>query len=240
MSLSYVYVLADPRDGEIRYVGITSRTLEQRLTEHYYAQSNDYRGKWLSKLRNIGLKPIMRLLQTFITEDALKAEIYWIKYFKDTGCKLINGTLGGEGALGRFHSKETKAKISESHKGKHLSEEHKAKLSEAGKGRVQSEDTKVKLSVIMRARPHNPEWSIKQAASLRGRIMPDDQREKISKAGKGRKLSEETKARMSAAQLKRYENPVERLRQSVQQLGHAVSQKALDALARRNALRKKK
>lgn len=78
------------------------------------------------------------------TEEELnEKEIYYIsEYMSNITSVGYNLTCGGDGALGRLHSDETKNKISESKKGqqnwlgKHHSEETKNKISESKKGKT--------------------------------------------------------------------------------------------------------
>ena len=80
------------------------------------------------------------------------------------------------------HSKETIAKMSQTHKGKIISEEHKAKTAKTLTGRKQSDETRLKRS-----------------KSLKGRIITEEHRAKISAAKMGHTVSEETKAKIAAS-----------------------------------------
>ena len=55
-------------------------------------------------------------LGTQIKDYWQELEKYWIKYYKDKGCDLLNHTEGGEGQSGRKLSKEHKDKISKNNK----------------------------------------------------------------------------------------------------------------------------
>ena len=94
-----VYTLEDPRNGDIKYVGITSATLKERLEGHI--KSAKYRkrpatsGKerWILELLALGLSPVIKELETitdtftFIQEYI---EIYWIWQLKSWGYDLLN------------------------------------------------------------------------------------------------------------------------------------------------------
>lgn len=86
-------------------------------------------------------------------------------------------------------SDETRAKLSESHKGKTLSDETKKKLSELmkgnthGKGKIHTEEHKRKISEANRCR-----------------IVSEETRQKISKIHKGKTISEKHKQKISEFQ----------------------------------------
>lgn len=230
MSLGHLYVLVDPRDGEIRYVGWTGRTFEQRLAEHMYSRASEHnhRTHWLAHLKRMKLLPILRPLQTVSIAEVANAERYWISYFRVAGCSLVNGTNGGEGALGRRVSAETRAKISATKAAKpaRLSAERRAQISIQMKNRVITSETRAKLSALNKGRVNGPEARVKQAAALRGRSVPQERRERISKSLKalGIKRSAEYRQKQSFSQLRRYQDPAQRLRQSTQQRGHPVAE----------------
>jgi hypothetical protein len=65
-----------------------------------------------------------------------EAEKYWINYFRDSGCPLVNSTEGG---VGVYHpTEEVKKKMSVCKKGKLLSPTHRQALSKASKGKNKS------------------------------------------------------------------------------------------------------
>ena len=161
-----IYALKLKDSEEIKYIGYTKQSLEKRLQQHI-STSKKYTHKnacWLKKYKDD--VEIILIEDNILThKDICDKEIHYIKLFKSFGCKLNNGTSGGDGCInggmtGRKHSEETKNKISESHKGKKqgpswnkgikgissdinggtkrgskFTEEHKKKLSEAAKKR---------------------------------------------------------------------------------------------------------
>ncbi len=87
--------------------------------------------------------------------------------------------------LGRQHSKETKQKMSESHKGKKFSAESRRKMSEANKGKKLSIETCRKMSEAGKGRAFTKEW-----------------RRKLSEKAKLRKHTEEELLKMSESRKK--------------------------------------
>lgn len=102
------------------------------------------------------------------------------------------------------HSDETRAKMSESSKGKSHSTETRAKLSESKRGKPKSAETRAKMSESRtgkKRKPFSAEHRAKLSESKRGKTLSEETRAKMS--GRKRKpLSEETRARMSKSKKK--------------------------------------
>lgn len=108
-----IYVLIDPRNNEIRYVGQTHRDLKTRFREHIIKKDtlNTHCKKWINQLLKLDLYPIMELLEEVPKEDWAIQERYWISQFKCWGFNLTNLSIGGEGCFGVKRSEETKEKM---------------------------------------------------------------------------------------------------------------------------------
>ncbi len=180
-----IYFLIDPRAGEVRYVGKTTKKLSYRLMNgHMQDSSITHKTNWIKSLKKEGLLPKIELIKICENEDRCNyAERFYIKLLgradKNRGV-LVNATDGGEGVVGRILSEETKRKISKGNKGKLLGrklsdkvknkmaktrsnfsdkkkEEISKKISEATKGRVVSDETKEKLREINLGKTHSEE-----------------------------------------------------------------------------------
>lgn len=180
-----IYFLIDPRTGDIRYVGKTTKKLTYRLMNgHMQDSSRTHKTNWIKSLKKDGLLPEIKLVKICESEDKCNyAEKFYIKLLgradKGEGI-LVNATDGGEGTTGRVLSEKTKRKISKGNKGKLLgrklpekvkkkmmktrsgfSEKKKKeisrKISEANKGRSMSDETKEKLREINLGRIHSQE-----------------------------------------------------------------------------------
>jgi len=157
-SVTKIYVLIDPRNQEIRYVGKTTQRLSDRLSCHRTGArrgDRDWRSRWIAKLLRCGYDPIILLVQEVDSTEWDLAENYWIKYYRSMGCRLTNGTEGGEDGpvftaevraqrsaaltgvnnpfFGREHSPQTRRRISEARTGSTATPETKAILSAAAK-----------------------------------------------------------------------------------------------------------
>jgi len=86
-----VYTLADPRNGTIRYVGIT-RDVSQRYYYHCLpgdTTSNAY--EWLKELRDKEIKPILSIIEEVDSWDAAyKSETYWMNFLLAEEEPLLN------------------------------------------------------------------------------------------------------------------------------------------------------
>ena len=94
-----IYVLKDPRNNSVRYVGATISTLKKRLTGHIWDArhlSGTRKINWINQLLELGLKPIIELIEE--TEDWIIREKYWVAYYKQR-TELVNTTSGGEGVF---------------------------------------------------------------------------------------------------------------------------------------------
>lgn len=112
-----IYGLIDPDTKEIRYVGKSSYGL-RRPKEHFkpsnYLRQKNHKAHWIKKLVAEGKLPEITILRTATTEEELNLlEIETIKYYRDQGNPLTNGTNGGEGSLGWIPTEETKANMAE-------------------------------------------------------------------------------------------------------------------------------
>jgi len=129
-----IYILLDPRDRSIRYVGKAVNPhsrYRHRFAKH---EAGVHKGKWLACLKALGLDPIMQIVEVVpATGDWVEAERWWIAHLQAQGHRLTNLSNGGEGELGRVLSAESCQKIAASLKGHKVSEETKAKLRAATK-----------------------------------------------------------------------------------------------------------
>lgn len=102
-------------DNVVKYIGVTSKSLKERLNKHINdvktsRTKNLHKKNWFNdNINNLNIE----LIESYSTiEDCYCAEIYWISYYRNKGINLINKTDGGEGCYGYKHSEETLKKIS--------------------------------------------------------------------------------------------------------------------------------
>jgi hypothetical protein len=93
----FIYVLKDPRDNCIRYVGQTNN-LKKRLGGHLCDKQNysfvTTRSKWVFELKEIGLRPEMEVVETLCAPvdrgKINERENRWIFHFFQLGANLTN------------------------------------------------------------------------------------------------------------------------------------------------------
>lgn len=115
-----IYTLSCPITKAIRYVGVTKKQLNDRLSGHIYDAKKLIASKdkinWISEVE----RPFIELLDFSESKDeAFFLEKYWVSQFKQWGFNLINKTEGGKGSNGFKHTIDTKNRISQLNKLRH-------------------------------------------------------------------------------------------------------------------------
>ncbi len=110
----YIYVLIDPRNDNIKYVGQTKNKLYTRLRKHICDSKNNKHknANWIKKLTKLNLQPIIKLIDIVPLDDLGFWEMFYILKYKTNGILLNNHTTGGEGSIGYKHTKKSKQLIS--------------------------------------------------------------------------------------------------------------------------------
>lgn len=183
-----IYGLNDPRTNELRYVGQTTRTLLQRLSQHCAPgalQRKSHLTNWVRALRKQSLRPRIVLLECADTIDELNLlELRWIYRCRRSGAKLVNQRIGGDNSL---HSAETRARMSAAHS----TADARARKSETQRGRVHSAEHNARVSAAKRGVPVPPAVRAKIAATLRGRPRSAEAIQKAAVSNRGKKRTPE-------------------------------------------------
>jgi NUMOD3 motif len=169
-----IYGIADPQTQELRYVGKASGLLRRRLKGHH--------SWWVRAKKKQGLKPEIFEIETVPESDSWQeAERFWIAYFRGLGCRLTNGTPGGEGQSKGFkHAAEVKRRISQTMKGRPKSATTRALMSAAQRGLHQG-------PAWNKGRPHSDETKSRlRAAWARWKADPAKVVERVMKAQQNR------------------------------------------------------
>jgi len=188
---AYIYVLRDPRNNAVRYVGFTQKTLSKRLSGHVSQRNGkNHRAHWIKQLYDLGLRPIIQPIFTW-DDPGIKWQLVernWIKELRAIGWKLTNTTDGGEGMLGYSPSIETRQKHSAAITGRKHSPEAREKISAALVGNKYGCGNKGK-----KLGPKSTEHRTKLSAANIGKKQTLESRQKISLANTGLKRSLETR-----------------------------------------------
>lgn len=86
-----VYVLLDPRDVAVRYVGKTTHP-DRRLREHLSCKDLGNPGKntWIRELLDLALEPLLQIVETGLGDTAHVTEAQWIDKCTADGANLLN------------------------------------------------------------------------------------------------------------------------------------------------------
>ena len=115
MGKNFIYTLAHPITGEIKYIGKTNN-LRKRFNQHlsnYSLLEKSKKNNWIISLLKDKLVPKMEVLDETSNNDINELEIFYISLFKSWGFILLNMTEGGDSGYmnkGRINSKETTMK----------------------------------------------------------------------------------------------------------------------------------
>jgi len=220
-----VYVLADPRTGRIRYVGL-SKDWRRRYIEH--RQSHDARRHmpnsrlvgWKRELQEDGgLSPEGFQIGTNLSlAEAQALERKYIMMFRQAGEPILNILDGGGWTNDHIVSEETRARMREAALGRKKSAEVVEKTAAALRGRSKSPEHRMKMCIAQRLRwqqkSMNPETKAKLSTAMKGKPwtavrrlaqcipMTAETKAKIADANRGKKgrpVDPETRAKISAA-----------------------------------------
>ena len=89
MTTAYIYVLKDPRDNSVRYVGKTNNP-KLREGRHRAERGRTHKHYWVAQLRRLSLVPIFEIIETIDTSQWAEREIHWIQHFKDHFSLLLS------------------------------------------------------------------------------------------------------------------------------------------------------
>jgi len=98
MEKTNIYILIDPRDNKVRYVG-KANNIKERLRSHLNPARKHqiHKKNWINSLKKEKLKPIIEIIDEVPKNNWQFWETYWISQFKNWGFDLINYTEGGDG-----------------------------------------------------------------------------------------------------------------------------------------------
>ena len=198
MSQTFLYTLSDPRDGAIRYVGITSQP-EYREKRHRKSFTDDHRGHWVAQLHRENLAPIFQVRTTFKDPAfAADTERRLIGLLRASGYRLVNGTDGGDGYPGATKNVEVRAKISKTLKGRKLPAETRAAISKGLRGNTNTSGHTLSPE-------HRAKVGVPGNQNAKGTVHTDEYKEQKRQQMKGNqhllghRHSLESKAKMRAA-----------------------------------------
>lgn len=189
---TYIYTLADPFTGLVRYVG-KADDLRVRFNHHVSlkGKANTKKKCWVQSLLKKGVKPTMEVVEIVDSSEWKYWEQFYISLFRSWGFNLLNHTDGGEGLVGYKCSDSTKEKLRSANLGKKQSEETKARRGLYGNqwnvGKKRTEEVRKKFSQI--------QTGAKRPEAVKKKMS--DQRKGENHHFYGKKLSQEHKNKIA-------------------------------------------
>lgn len=215
-----------------KYIGITSKTAEERFKEHCCLAHN--KGMCQKAIHKYGKENvIIKVLATVDNWELLcLAEIEAIEKYKTRPPNGYNLTLGGEGVVGNVLSIESRLKMSESGKRRpKMSSETRKKLSISSTGRKVSAEHKEILRMLRTGKPLPREQVEKMRLAKIGKPMSEETKRKISIANKRNGISVEHLRKMFLAKKKGFRHSAESLdKMSKAHAGKKLSQEHKDKI----------
>lgn len=186
--MSGIVYKATNKINEKKYIGITSKTLNERKNEHI-KMSKTSKPKYIfhKAIKKYGKDNFdFEIIDAFeSTEESSEKEKHYINQY-DTfyrNGKGYNMTLGGEGTIGHM-----------------LSEESIIKIKNARSKQIFSEETRKLWSEHRKGRKLNHGWKISKTAKETGSHKKSDKtKEKLRLANLGKKMTEKQRIKMIKA-----------------------------------------
>lgn len=109
-----IYGLREIGTNEFRYIGLTTKSINDRLRRHLRDKKVDHKTNWIKKVgkENIEIVIIEDGIDTY--EKLCEKEIFYISEYRKTN-RLTNIANGGEGWFGMEFTDEHKNNISKNH-----------------------------------------------------------------------------------------------------------------------------
>lgn len=189
-----IYVLIDPRDNRIRYVG-KANNVEVRLRNHVKEArqgKTDHKANWLRQVLKDGYYPILEIVEVCSINEWQYREIFWIEEMKRRGNYLTNEKEGG---FGCNPSIETRERMSIAAKNR----------PSPNKGKRTPEDVKKKQSISAKRRWANMTEEfrksyIEKLTNYKHKPISEETREKFREIGRNRVYTKEDNLRNSLRQ----------------------------------------
>lgn len=144
-----IYGHADPRSGELRYIGQTSvGSVRQRRHVFDSRRRATHHATWIRSLpARVGQLPFdVVILEEFDSAELLNdAESEWILAARAVGVRLTNHTDGGAGARGYKPTREAIEKTAAFNRGRKRPTHVVARLIEFHTGRVRSDEARARM-----------------------------------------------------------------------------------------------
>jgi group I intron endonuclease len=177
-----IYVITNALNG-LKYVGRTVGDVSTRFKNHLNCAKRGINCRLYKAIRDFGSDSFtVRVIDSASNfYDLVKKEAYWIKNL-NTFRFGYNSSPNADGGIAPGHrlSRETKLKMSISHRGKVFSEEHRKHISESAKKRGVSEEFRIRARTL---RVGKTPW---HAGTKGVKLHSEETKRKMSENRKGR------------------------------------------------------
>ena len=168
----YGYIYKIPFPNGKHYIGLTSRSLEQRQNEHKRCAKNGDTKCLYNALRKYNMEDTLELVEIDTAdnkEELDEKEIGYILMYNSLDKEYgYNGTIGGEGTKGYSFTEEQRKNVSKSQLHRFENPEARQKNSESQKKRFENPEEREKSSIRMKQRAlDNPNIGIRQSIHLK-------------------------------------------------------------------------
>ncbi len=200
-----IYGLTDPVTGDVRYVGQTTQSLQDRLCQHATSKQRTHTVSWISSLAARGLRPNICELDTAEDREKLDAaECRWIDQAKAIGWRLTNHRAGGSNGIPDQFARKS---MSAGQKRRFARAEEREKTSKSSWGRKWSKEQCLEQSNRCRGRGKTPEHLEHMRRALRTSPLVAASIQKAIEAVRGKPFTEEHKQRLRQARSKQVGRP---------------------------------
>lgn len=201
----FIYVLLDPREGNLTcYVGKT-KDPKTRYARHLSERSRTRKSRWIQHLAGHSLKPEMQFLEE-VEDNWKQRERFWIQEMRDRGFTVVNHTGGGDGPEFGLDD-EARKRLSDAVKRRFFGdagEAYRQRVSEATTRANLKRATEGKYKPLSDAHREKLRAASVGNAARKGMTNSETTRLAISLANKGKPKSEEWKRKASEAATKRW------------------------------------
>lgn len=110
--MQFVYGLADPITGAIRYIGMTNDPHVRHKAHCRENDDTDTKSRWIRELKKAKLLPSLLIVEQVESDDAIRErERYWIQFYLNQGANLTNTQVPSEPVGGRKPISQKTAKV---------------------------------------------------------------------------------------------------------------------------------
>lgn len=183
--MAIVYWIRKPEHTDMfsqGYIGVTSRTLEDRVAEHTKVAGENHKKVYAihKAIRSIGIENLACSVVLIADEDYCYKIEAKLRPKKKVGWNIAEGGSKPPSKIGFKHSDESKEKISQVWKGKKRSPESVAKSVESRRGFKHSNESREKMREASTGRKQSLETVEKRVSKIKGQTRTEEQKKHLS------------------------------------------------------------